>query len=49
MIDDLNGFELNVLKLIRCMAKMKRGWTAEQKIYINLLDTILFPEEDLDD
>ena len=48
MIDDLNGFELNVLKLLHCIATMKRGWTDEQRIYINLLDTILFPEGDFE-
>ena len=45
-IDKVNGFELNVLKLLHCIATMRRGHTYEQIIYLNLLETILFPEVD---
>jgi hypothetical protein len=46
MIGDFNDFELNVLKLLHCIATMRRGWTHEQRIYINLAEQVLFPEEE---
>ena len=44
-IDKLTAFELNVLKLLHCIATMRRGHTYEQIVYLNLLETIFFPEE----
>jgi len=44
MINDFNNFELNVLKLLHCIATKKRGWTHEQIIYLTLVEQTLFPE-----
>lgn len=44
MIDDFNDFELNVLKLLYCIATMRRGWTHEQRVYMALAEQVLFPE-----
>ena len=44
MINDFTNFELNVLKLLHCIATNKRGWTHEQIIYLTLVEQILFPE-----
>lgn len=46
MIDDFNDYELNVLKLLHCIATSKRGWTTEQRIYLALCEQLLFPEEE---
>ena len=45
-IDKLTGFELNVLKLLHCIATMKRGHTYEQIVYLNLLEQLCFPEKE---
>jgi len=48
-IDKLTAFELNVLKLLHCIATMKRGHTYEQIVYLTLLEQLFFPEtEDLE-
>ena len=44
MINDFTNFELNVLKLLHCIATNKRGWTHEQRIYLTLVEQIFFPE-----
>ena len=44
MINDFTNFELNVLKLLHCIATNKRGWTHEQRIYLNLVEQTFFPE-----
>ena len=46
MIDDFNDFERNVLKLLYCIATMRRGWTHEQRVYMDLVERVLFPEVD---
>ena len=46
MINDFTNFELNVLKLLHCIATNKRGWTHEQRIYLNLVEQTFFPEYD---
>lgn len=48
-IDKLPAFELNALKLLHCIATMKRGHTYEQGVYLTLLEQLFFPEEELDD
>ena len=45
-IDKLNGFELNVLKLLHCIATMRRGHNYEQIVYLNLLEKLFFPEKE---
>ena len=49
MINDFTNFELNVLKLLHCIATNKRGWADEQRIYINSSEQILFPEKEEDE
>ena len=46
MINDFTNFELNVLKLLHCIATNKRGWTHEQNIYLTLVEQTFFPEDD---
>ena len=46
MINDFTNFELNVLKLLHCIATNKRGWTHEQRIYLTLVEQAFFPEDD---
>lgn len=48
-IDKLTAFELNALKLLHCIATMKRGHTYEQTVYLNLLEQLFFPEKEADD
>ena len=45
-IDKLTAFELNVLKLLYCIATMKRGHTYEQIVYLTLLEQLFFPEKE---
>jgi len=45
-IDNLTGYQLNVLKLLHCIASSRRGHTYEQNIYLKLLENEFFPEED---
>ena len=44
MINDFTNFELNVLKLLHCIATNKREWTHEQRIYLTLVEQTFFPE-----
>lgn len=46
-IDKLTAFELNVLKLLHCIATKRRGYTYEQMVYLQLLENVFFPEEEL--
>lgn len=46
MINNFTNFELNVLKLLYCIATNKRGWTHEQNIYLTLVEQTFFPEDD---
>ena len=46
MINDFTNFELNVLKLLHCIATNRRGWTHEQNIYLTLVEQTFFPEDD---
>ena len=48
-IDKLTAFELNALKLLHCIATMKRGHTYEQTVYLNILEQLFFPEKESDD
>lgn len=48
-IDKLTAFELNALKLLHCIATMKRGHTYEQRVYLTLLEQLFFPEKESDD
>lgn len=48
-IDKLTAFELNALKLLHCIATMKRGNTDEQWVYLTLLEQLFFPEKELED
>lgn len=45
-LNQFNDFELNVLKLLHCIATMRRGHTYEQIVYLNLAEQVLFPEMD---
>ena len=47
-LNQFNSFELNVLKLLHCIATMRRGHTYEQNVYLNLVEKVLFPEVEND-
>ena len=45
-LNQFNGFELNVLKLLHCIATMRKGHTHEQIVYLNSVRQVLFSKGD---